>query len=189
MARVAKTTTAPAKPTPPARKTASRVTTPAKKIAAAPVEVPSKKPTRGAGKPGRPALATTRKMPPAPLAATPAPKLSKDELRAQVAKLEASNATLRTKSRDMNRAMKAATSRVAELEAEVATLHEQAAAAQVAPEPAEAPKAPRRTRAARKAAIDPGDAVPPGVAVEEAQPLDEEATAARDALEENLSAG
>ena len=39
----------------------------------------------------------------------------------------------------------------------------------------------------RKKAVDPGDAVPPGVAVEEAEPMDAEAEAARDALDANLS--
>ena len=102
-------------------------------------------------------------------------------------KLEASNATLRAKSRDMNRAMKAATSRVAELETEVARLQEAAEAAQATPEPTPAPKMARRPRGSRKAPIDPGDAVPPGVAVEEPGSLDEEAQAARDALEDNLT--
>jgi hypothetical protein len=35
--------------------------------------------------------------------------------------------------------------------------------------------------------LDPGDAVPPGVAVQEPTPLDQEAEAARASLEENLS--
>jgi septal ring factor EnvC (AmiA/AmiB activator) len=116
-----------------------------------------------------------------------APKLSKDELRAQVAKLEGSNATLKAKSRDMNRAFKAANSRIADLETELAELREQAAAAQPVTKPVKEAKAPRAARASRKASIDPGDAVPPGVAVEEPQPLDEEAQTARDALEEHLS--
>ena len=132
-----------------------------------------------------PAPARTSTTTPLPLAA---PKLSKDELRAQVAKLEGSNATLKAKSRDMNRAFKAANSRIAELETELAELREQAATAQAAAKPAKEAKAPRAARAPRKAAIDPGDTVPPGVAVEEPQPLDEEARAAPDALEEHLSA-
>jgi chromosome segregation ATPase len=118
---------------------------------------------------------------------TAAPKLSKDELRAQVAKLEGSNATLKAKSRDMNRMIKAASSRIAELETELAELREQAAAVQVVAKPVKEAKAPRAARTSRKAPIDPGDAVPPGVAVEEPQPLDEEAQMAQDALEEHLS--
>ena len=39
----------------------------------------------------------------------------------------------------------------------------------------------------RARTIDPGDAMPPGVAVQQPQPLDEEAVAARDALDEHLS--
>ena len=88
----------------------------------------------------------------------------------------------------MNRALKAANSRIAELETELAALQQQAAAPPPAAEPAETPKMPRRARGSRKAAIDPGDAVPPGVAVQEPQELDEEAQAARDALDDNLSA-
>ena len=89
----------------------------------------------------------------------------------------------------MNRAFKAANSRIADLEAELAELREQAAAAaQAAAKPVKEAKAPRAARSSRKALIDPGDAAPPGVAVEESQPLNEEAQTARDALEEHLSA-
>ena len=188
MARVAKTVAAPAKPNLPARKLVSRPVTPTKKAATAPAETPAMKTPRLAAKTSRstPAPARTSRTTPLPLAA---PKLSKDELRAQVAKLEGSNATLKAKSRDMNRAFKAANSRIADLEAELAKLREQAAAVQVVAKPVKEAKAPRAARASRKAPIDPGDAVPPGVAVEEPQPLDEEAQTARDALEEHLSGG
>ena len=186
MARAVKTTAAPAKPTPPARKVAPRPVPPTKRAAVAPIETPVIETPRGAAKPSRSAPARTTTTAPAP---TVAPKLSKDELRAQVAKLEGSNATLRAKSRDMNRAIKAANSRIAELEAEIAELREQVAATEAVNETTEAPKASRRARTTRKAPIDPGDAVPPGVAVAEPQPLDEEAQAARDALEEKLSGG
>lgn len=54
------------------------------------------------------------------------------------------------------------------------------------PEPAgTAQGAPASSRAFRP--VDPGDAVPPGVAVIEPEPLDDEARAARDALTSNLS--
>ena len=187
MARVAKTVAAPAKPNLPARKSVSRPVTPTKKAATAPAETPAMKAPRVAAKTSRstPAPARTSTTTAAP---TRAPKLSKDELRAQVAKLEGSNATLKAKSRDMNRAFKAANSRIADLEAELAELRDQAAAAQAAAKPAKQAKAPRAARTLRKAPLDPGDAVPPGVAVEESQPLDEEAQTARDALEEHLSA-
>jgi Tfp pilus assembly protein PilX len=91
-------------------------------------------------------------------------------------------------SRDMNRAFKAANSRIADVETEIAELREQAAATQAAATPVKEARAPRAARAARKTTIDPGDAVPAGVAVEEPQPLDEEAQTAQDALEERLSA-
>jgi hypothetical protein len=186
MARVAKTAAAPAKPNLPARKSVSRPGTPTKKAATAPAETPAMKTPRVAAKMSRstPAPARTSTTTTTP---TAAPKLSKDELRAQVAKLEGSNATLKAKSRDMNRAFKAANSRIADLEAELAELREQAAAVQVVAKPVKEAKAPRAARTSRKAPIDPGDAVPPGVAVEEPQPLDEEAQMAQDALEEHLS--
>ena len=82
------------------------------------------KPAATKRKPGRPAAAGPRSgvkaikpaaMPKrAPVAA--APKVSKDELRAQVEKLELSVAALRTKNREANRAAKTAAARIAELE-------------------------------------------------------------------------
>lgn len=190
MARATKTAAAPAEPILPARRSVSRPFKPTKKAATAAAETSvikapcgAAKPSRSTPPPTRTSTSTTTTTPP-----PPAPKLSKDELRAQVAKLEGSNATLKAKSREMNRAIKAANSRIADLETEVAELRDQAAATQAAAKPVKEAKPPRAARASRKAPIDPGDAVPPGVAVEESQPLDEEARAARDALEEHLSA-
>ncbi len=118
--------------------------------------------------------------------------MSKDELRAQVEKFELAHATLRAKSRDMGRAAKAANVRIAELEAEVAQLQAQAERAAAAAKRAKPTKHASLKPASpapksRRREIDPGDAVPPGVAVEEPEPMDEEAEAARDALEEHLS--
>ena len=98
--------------------------------------------------------------------------------------LEAANAALKAKSRETNRAAKSANKRINELEAEVARLREQAV--QPAAVPA-AEKVARRGRPPRSREIDPGDAVPPGVAVLDPESLDAEAKAARDGLEENLS--
>ncbi len=123
-------------------------------------------------KPGRPAKVSA--------AALPAPKISKDELRANVGKLEQLVATLRAKSREANKAVKAATARIAELEAHVARLEKRAAAA---PTPVGEPKAAKR----RGRAIDPGDAVPSGVAVQDPQPLDDEAETAHEHLDAHLS--
>ena len=149
-------------------------------------------------KTGTPALATKAKAAPAPsapksatrgklsaatgpAAATPrVPPPSKGELRAQIEKLEAANAMLKAKSREANRAAKAATQRIAELEADLARLQEEAARPPVVGKPAK----PRK--AAPRPAVDPGDAVPPGVAVATPEPMDEEAVAARAALDENL---
>ena len=184
---------------------------------------------------GRPAAVATPEAAP-----TRVPPPSKGELRAHIEKLETANATLKAKSREGNRAAKAAARRVTELEEQVAQFQEEATRAvnpaavmeelqvakaalqakgreasraakladrriadleaQVAHLEGEAAKTAvpavqeeeatrsRRGRPpGRKNAIDPGDAVPPGVAVLEPAPMDPEAEAARDALEENLS--
>ena len=117
----------------------------------------------------RAAPAATPAKPPAV-----APKPSKEDLRAQVETLEKTVAGLRTKNRELRKAARETTSRVAELEAEVERLQS-----------LQAPPRPKRTR--RSAEPDPGDGVPPGVAVLEPAPLDDEAKAAQSALEEHLS--
>ncbi len=113
-------------------------------------------------------------------AASPTAKLSKEELRSQVEKLERANDKLRAKGREFGRAGRQAADRIAELESEVARLERQLKR--------QAPKAaaPAPARRQRRREIDPGDAVPPGVAVEEPEPLDKEAETALAALEEHL---
>jgi hypothetical protein len=144
-------------------------------------------------KPGRPAKATVEPPPKAKRApkaaarapvALPAPKVSKDELRAQVEKLQQLVTTLRAKSRESNKSAKAATARIAELETQVVQSEKRSAAA---PASLQQPKPARAKRRSRE--IDPGDAVPPGVAVQESAPLDEEAETALENLEEHLGHG
>jgi hypothetical protein len=72
-----------------------------------------------------------------------APKVSKDELRAQLDKLERANATLRARNREAQRAAKAAAAELAELHDRVAEL-EQLLAAAAPPEPVV--RKPRRPR-------------------------------------------
>ena len=115
------------------------------------------------------------------------PPPSKGELRAHIEKLEAANVALKAKGREANRNAKAAARRIAELEEQVTRL--QANAAPVAPPIAEAKGVRRGRPPGRSKGVDPGDAVPPGVAVQDPEPLDEEAVAARNALEDNLSGG
>jgi len=147
-----------------------------------------------AGKPGQRAVtpvktpAARTKTPaasksPRTAAAPAAPKLSKDELRTRVEALERANATLRAKNRDANRAAKTAAARIAELEDQVAQLEKRVASAQ--PKPKRSAPSPRK-RQSRE--IDPGDAVPEGVAVQEPAPLDPEAETALENLTENLEA-
>lgn len=104
--------------------------------------------------------------------APPAPKLSKDELRAQVEKLEKTVASLRLKNRELKRVSGAEAGRVEELERMVAKLERKLALQET---PAAETK-PRRnyTRRRKSGDIDPGDAVPPGVAVDEPEPLTDE---------------
>ncbi len=185
MARSTKTTAAVAEPKTTARKAAARV----KPGPAAPAAVPPAPAKAKAGKTAvKAALAKAtpaRVTAPAPAAAVPAriPPPSKGELRAQIEKFEVANAALKAKSREANRTAKAANKRIAELEAEVAQLQEQAARPVAAPA---AEKVVRRGRPLRSREINPGDAVPPGAAVLEPEPLDAEAEAARDALEAHL---
>ena len=102
--------------------------------------------------------------------------------------LQAAKAALQAKGREASRAAKLAERRITELEAQVE--HLQGEAAKIAPPAVQEGEAKRSRRGrppGRKNAIDPGGAVPPGVAVEEPAPMDPEAEAARNALEENLS--
>ena len=121
----------------------------------------------------------------ATVAPSPAPKVSKDELRAQVDKLERANATLRAKNREATREAKRAAARVAELEDQLARLERQLATRTASAEGVETDRK-RKTGRARSQDIDPGDAVPSWVAVEEASPPDLEAELARQNLEERL---
>ncbi len=109
-----------------------------------------------------------------PITAAATPKLSKDELRAQVEKLEQANATLRAKGREANRAAKANTARIADLEDQVNRLEKQAKT-----EAAPVKSRPRSSTPGRvkrsKAGNDPGDALPAGVAVQEPAGLKEDA--------------
>ena len=119
-------------------------------------------------------------------AVTPAaPKPSKEELRAQVEKLEQANAALRAKQREANRVAKTSAARVAELEAQVMELEKKAAVSASPTRRKSQPTKPARV-SRRPFGVDPGDAVPPGVAVQEPAPLDEEAEIALENLQEHL---
>lgn len=150
--------------------------------------VPERKPghpAAGAQKPPVKATKAAAAPKPRPVAAPPAPKVSKDELRAQVEKLEGTVATLRTRTREANRAAKTAAARIAELEDQAARFGKQAVAQTAAAKRSLNPLPVARSKRGNKG-IDPGDAVPPGVAVEESAALDREAETARENLEEHL---
>jgi chromosome segregation ATPase len=143
-----------------------------------------KRPTKKAARTAKRAVSAaspkhTPRMGPSP------PKVSKDELRAQVEKLERANANLRAKNRDASREAKTTAARIAELEDQVARLEKQLVAQTAAAGGDRAALAPKGRRA-RHREIDPGDSAPPEVAVEEPAPLDREAETAPANLEEHL---
>ncbi len=153
----------------------------------------------------KPAAPHRQAAKPAPQRAVATVKPSKEELWLQVEKLERTNASLRKKNKDLRRAASDATERVAELEITV-TRFEQRSAKEASRDAArdaasDAPKASRPSqkrqaaerapkRNARKhdaSKRDPGDAVPPGVAVEQPEPLSEADQAVLDHLNEELT--
>jgi hypothetical protein len=190
MARAAKTTTT-TKPAARGRKSAgpasitgkapAKVTKPviAAKRAAIVAPVSGRKPGRLAAAavpakaPGKVAKAAAAPKP-APAVAAPALKLSKDELRVQVEKLEHANATLRAKNREANRTAKTAAARIAELEEIVAGLEKKAESQAAKGEQAARPSLAKRPRR--------GLAMPAGVADQEPAPLDEAGAAPEEQL-------
>lgn len=117
------------------------------------------------------AIAKPATAPRRPPAAPSAPKPGKGELQAQVEKLERTVATLRS---SLTRAAEGSVARIEELERRMAQL-EEAAVTRPAPttqksKPARVPRGKRQSGDA-----DRGDAVPPGVAVSDPSPPDEDA--------------
>jgi len=100
--------------------------------------------------------------------------------------LERTVAKMKVKAKAMRAAARQADDRMTELEAEVSRLEDALAKATRAA-PAKMPRAAAARPRKQSRELDPGDAVPPGVAVQEPAPLDQEAEAARASLEENLS--
>ena len=113
-------------------------------------------------------------------------KVSKGELRTQVEKLERANSALRAKSRAAGQAAKTAAARIAELEDEVTRLGKQLAAQGIDAGGGQAAASRKGRRRAQHREIDPGDAVPPGVAVGKPAPPDLEAETALENLEAHL---
>ena len=109
-------------------------------------------------------------------------------MRTKIERLETASAKLKAKGREANRTAKASNRRIAELENQVVQLQGELTAASA---PVVSPTPSKTVRRGRQPALskgaDSGDAAPPGVAVAEPEPMDEEAIAARSALEENLS--
>lgn len=99
----------------------------------------------------------------------------------------AANAALKVKAGEANRATKIAARRIAELEAEIQQLYQASAKVVLPTEPLLPVKPPRAPSTRRNKTIGPGDAVPPGVAVQEPEPIDAKVSAARAARKENLS--
>jgi hypothetical protein len=147
------------------------------------VKAKTAEPAHRARKPVPPAKANAKvaaaKKPAAVAKPSLARAFSKDALRAQAEKLERANMALRTKNWEANRAAKLSAARMAELEGEVARLQTQLAA--MSAQPTALPDSGSPTRA-----IEPGDAVPPGVAPADPEPADSEAEIGRENLEAHL---
>jgi hypothetical protein len=113
-------------------------------------------------------------------------KVSKDELRAQVDKLQRANAVLRAKGREVNRAAKADAARIAELEDEVAQLEKKVASAGAPAKQSAKPVASvrtRRTSAARDATAPAAPHSDPAVPVQDSEPAHDTLEAAHPASE------
>jgi len=106
----------------------------------------------------------------------------KDELVVQVDKLERTVANLRDKSSEATKLIKAAGMQLAELEARIANLEDKMAATST---PSVSP-VEIGTSEPHSYEVEPVDAVPPGVAVQGPTPMDGEALAAMENLEEHL---
>lgn len=126
--------------------------------------------------------AAPKRVPAAAISRPPA--VSKDDLRAQVEKLERANAMLRTKSREAGRTAREATARIEELEAQVTKLERSAVPKEGAVRTRGArseavtldPKPTRSTRGRKPLGKrKPGRAKPLGVAVQESESVDSDA--------------
>lgn len=154
MARAAKTIKTTKAATPPRK--AARPAVAADQLKKAPVPpggkrasadaVPTKgqKPTRAKTLVAVPTAVT--KTPKLAARVPPAPKVSKEELRAQVGKLEQLVVTLRAKSRETNKAAKTTAAHILALKTQVADLENKVAAVPAATQKPAAVKAPRAKR-------------------------------------------
>jgi hypothetical protein len=126
------------------------------------------------------ALAKKQVKAPAPAAAPKknraarAPVIAKADLRASIEKLESTVVTLRTKNRESTKALKIATARIVELEAQLAAATKTLEKAEVKVAPA---KAPAGKGAAKKPAAKKRTATPVAVEPAEASPADDDASA------------
>jgi chromosome segregation ATPase len=123
------------------------------------------KPAKKAVKPGRrvaaakPTKIAKAAAPVKKSATARAPVVSKDELRAQLEKAQATIASLRTKSREATRAAKASATQLAELEAKVAQLEKKLAVQEKPTSSAPTSEKPAKPRG-RKAAVKAKPAAP-----------------------------
>ena len=116
----------------------------------------------------------------------PAQSVSRDDLRTQVERLERDNKLLKDQSKEVAEAARAAAARIAELEDQVARLESQLHAQRADVRKEHTASSTTHRRHAHRREIDPGDSVPPGVAVEAPAPPDLETETARLNLERHL---
>ena len=107
--------------------------------------------------------------------------MSKDELRSRIEKLEQANANLRATNRTLKRAAEEAAERITTLERYVRRLERKGAPQANGSKPGR-----RRDDRQKQPDRDPGDAVPPGVAVQSPEPLSHEDERVLEHLNEEL---
>ena len=121
----------------------SKVAKPEKAPAAKSAHATLKKPIKIAKAPVAKKVAVKASVPVKKTRAARAPVISKDDLRNQIEKLTAANATLKTKGRETAKALKAAEARIAVLEHQISQTE---AKVEIEDKPIDRVKSPRKTR-------------------------------------------
>ena len=202
MARAAKAAKAKPSPTAARKSPASKATSTPKKTTTAPKRAaPARASKAPVPVPARKPVQTKRVAPVARLKptaavvkpkrqstiATGASKNAQEALKAQIETLEKTVIAIRTKSRATEKQLQLAEARIADLEDGIQTVATDLAGVVALLQSTAVAEADAAMPEEKE--IDPGDAVPPGVAVQEPAVADAEAEEARENLEEHLRDG
>jgi hypothetical protein len=137
---------------------------------------PARKTAKAPMKPAKAPALPKRKSP----VASAKQEAPANDFQEHLKELEKANAKLRGRQQAADRSAKILEVRLSELEARLAVLEERIMQSERTGE--KVARRPRTTRRSRD--IDPGDSVPEGVAVQDPEPLDEEAEAALEHLQQ-----